>query len=326
MATSGTISTTAFNANRVVDHAFRRCRIPAQKITAEMQSYALDALYLFLSSLGNARTPSWCIEKLLVPMYAGQPVVSLPLGTVGVLNLNYRILQPLTGAETVTATSYEVEFSSSTVVSSVGVKWSATSPAITIEGSDDGVSWHAMGSISAGYASGVWSWVDLTPAAPYTRVRLGAATPISYSQVILGNLPQEIPMGLLNRDGYVAQSNKVFQSRPTNYWFQRDRLNPVLNLWPAPNADAERAQLVVWRHRHIMDTASLRQDVEVPQVWLDAIVANLAAKVAQETPEVDVTLVPLLLQQAAAALADAWSGDGDGSSTFIQPSIRGYTR
>ena len=37
MAMSGTISTTKFNTNAVIDHAFRRCRVSAQRITAEMQ-------------------------------------------------------------------------------------------------------------------------------------------------------------------------------------------------------------------------------------------------------------------------------------------------
>ena len=38
MAYSGTVSETTFNALKVVDHAFRRCRLPAQAITGEMQS------------------------------------------------------------------------------------------------------------------------------------------------------------------------------------------------------------------------------------------------------------------------------------------------
>jgi hypothetical protein len=85
MAVSGSISTTSFNANRVVDTAFRRCRLPAQAITSEMQQYALDALYLLLSEMANTRTPSWCIDKLILPMYENEPRVELPQGTVEVL-------------------------------------------------------------------------------------------------------------------------------------------------------------------------------------------------------------------------------------------------
>ena len=72
---------------------------------------------------------------------------------------------------------------------------------------------------------------------------------------------------------------------------------PVMNIWPAPYAGAEQAQLIVWRHRHIMDTENLRQDVEVPQRWLEAIVAGLATRVAAETPSVDINLIPMLEQE-----------------------------
>jgi hypothetical protein len=37
MAYSGNIGVKTFNALKVVDHAFRRCRLPAQAITSEMQ-------------------------------------------------------------------------------------------------------------------------------------------------------------------------------------------------------------------------------------------------------------------------------------------------
>ena len=110
MAFSGNVSGTTFNALKVVDHAFRRCRLPAQAITGEMQSYALDSLYLLLSELANIRTPSWCIDYVILPMYQNQQVVTLPLGTVDVLNLNYRQIQQVSGATTTTSfTAAELE-------------------------------------------------------------------------------------------------------------------------------------------------------------------------------------------------------------------------
>ena len=145
MAYSGNISGTAFNALKVVDHAFRRCRLPAQAITAEMQSYALDSLYLMLSELANIKTPSWCIEKLILPMYENQPLVTLPPGTVEVLNLNYRTLQLLSGATVSTPTSYTVNFTSATVVNTVGVEWSGVGVNLTFQVSNNGVTWVTVG-------------------------------------------------------------------------------------------------------------------------------------------------------------------------------------
>lgn len=326
MSFSGTVSATAFNANRVVDHAFRRCRLPAQAITAEMQGYALDALYLLLSEMANVKPPSWCIERIVLPFYENQPDVPLPIGTVEVLNANYRVLQLLSGVETFDANTYVVEFEDPTIVSTVGVKWSAAAVPVVFEVSDDGVVWTAVGSSSVSAVAGEITWTDITAALAHQRFRVRSTSPMSYAWITLGNMPQEIPFGVLNRDTYVAQSNKIFPGRPNSYWFQRDIPEPMMHIWPAPFGAAEKAQLVVWRHRHIMDVATLQQDVEVPQRWIEAITAKLAARVAAETPQVDAALIPALEQRAAGAEMLAWQGDNDGSPTFIQPAIGCYTK
>jgi hypothetical protein len=326
MAFSGSISTTTFNALKVVDHAFRRCRIPAQAITGEMQGYALDSLYLLLSELANIKTPSWCIEKLVLPFYENQPVVTLPKGTVEVLNANYRVIQPVTGSAVYTGTAYTVSFTTQTVVDTVGIKWSAAAVPFNLQVSTNGSTWVTVASSVATASAGEITWTDVSGALAYPYFRINSSLALSYTSVTLGNMPQEIPFGVLNRDTYVAQSNKVFPGRPNSYWFQRDLPTPVMNLWPAPFVGAEQAQLVVWRHRHIMDTENLRQDVEVPQRWLEAIVSGLAAKVAAETTSADINLIPMLEQKYAMAKQSAFDGDNDGSPTFIQPSIGVYTR
>jgi hypothetical protein len=326
MAYSGNVSGTTFNALKVVDHAFRRCRLPAQAITAEMQDYALDSLYLMLSEFANIKTPSWCIEKLILPMYENQPLVVLPPGTVEILNLNYRVLQLLGGTVTTASTSYTVSFSSQTTVDTVGIKWSAAAVPVTFQVSTNGSVWTTVGTSSAVASAGNITWTDISGALAYQYFRITASAPLNYSAITLGNLPQEIPLGQLNRDSYVNQSNKVFPGRPSNYYFQRDLPEPVINLWPAPFSASEQAQLVLWRHRQIMDTENLQQEVEVPQRWLEAIVNGLAARVAAESPNVDAALVPLLEQRSAMSMQRAWDGDNDGSPIQINPGIGVYTR
>lgn len=327
MAYSGTVSTTSFNANRVVDHAFRRCRLPAQSITAEMQQYALDALYLLLSDLPNPRTLSWCIEKTLLGMLEGQPVITLPLGTVAVLNANYRTTQNLTpSVETAGASTYTITYSEDSVVTTVGVLFDGAGTALTVQTSTDGATWVDTAFTVPAAGDGEWSYVDIVPSVTTTYLRLNSVTAWAATTVITGNTPVEIPLGELNRDTYVAQSNKVFTGRPATYWFQRDIAQPVMNLWPAPDSTAQAAQLVVWRQRHVMDVGNLRNDIEVPQRWLDAIVWLLAYHVALETPAVDASLLPLLKGQADEAKMRAYDGDSDGSPTMIQVQIGAYTR
>lgn len=325
MAYSGSVSGTTFNALKVVDHAFRRCRLPAQAITAEMQEYALESLYVFLSELANIKTPSWCIEKLVLPMYQNQPIVTLPVGTVEVLNLNYRVLQVVTGATVTTPTSYTVNFTTQTVVDTIGIKWSAAAVPVTFQVSTDGLVWTTVGTSSVTASAGEITWTDISGALPYTYFRITSTQPLSYSAITMGNLPQEIPLGQLNRDSYVNQSNKVFPGRPSSYYFQRDLPQPIVNLWPAPFAASEQAQLVLWRHRQIMDTENLQQEVEVPQRWLEAIIDGLAARVAAETPSVDPQVMAVREQKAAMSIQRAWDGDNDGSPIQINPGISVYT-
>jgi hypothetical protein len=326
MAYSGNVSGTTFNALKVVDHAFRRCRLPAQAITAEMQTYALDSLYLMLSELANIKTPSWCIEQLILPMYENQPLITLPPGTVEVLNLNYRVLQLLSGASVTTSTSYTVNFTTQTVVNTVGIKWSAAAVPVNFQVSTNGSSWTTVGTSSVAASAGEITWTDISGALAYAYFRIVATSgTLNYSEITLGNLPQQIPLGQLNRDSYVNQSNLQFPSRPSSYYFQRDLPEPVVYLWPAPFSAAEQAQLILWRHRQIMDTENLQQEVEVPQRWLQAIVDGLASKVAAETPQVDVALMPILDQRAAVSMQRAWDGDNDGSPIQINPGIRAYT-
>jgi predicted small secreted protein len=327
MAFSGTVSTTVFNTNKVIDHAYRRCRVTAQRVTAELQGIATDALYLLLSELSSVKTPSWCIEKVILPFYEGQPNVTLPLGTVEVLNANYRYLQAVSGSNIVTATTYQVNFASTTVVSTVGIEWSAVSAPLSFSVSNDGITWTVVDTVTPTAVAGEITWFDIFPALAYAYFKITATSGVlSYTTITLGNTPNEIPFGALNRDSYVAQANQIFAGRPTTYWFQRDINQPVMHLWPAPNQAAELAQLIVWRHRHIMDVGTLQQELEIPQRWYEAIVSKLASKLALETDAVDMNLIPLLDAKAEQALRAAWDGDNDGSPITITPAIGCYTR
>lgn len=326
MAYSGNIGGTTTNALKVIDHAFRRCRLPAQAITAEMQSYAMESLRFMLNELANIKTPSWCIQKVILPMYQNQPIVTLPSGTVEVLNLNYRVLQLLDGTSVTTSTSYTVNFTTQTTVDTVGIKWSAAAVPVTFQVSTNGTVWITVGTSSDTAAAGEITWTDISGALPYNYFRITATSPLNFSAITLGNLPQEIPLGQLNRDSYVNQSNKVFPGRPSNYYFQRNLPQPVVYLWPAPFVAAEAAQLILWRHRQIMDTENLQQEVEMPDRWQEAIINGLAARVAAETPMVDGTLMPMLEQKAAISQQRAWDGDNDGSPIQINPGIGAYTK
>jgi hypothetical protein len=328
MAYSGTVSQTVFNTRRVIEHAARRCKLPAQSLSAEHVDIANDLLYLLLSDLANQGAPLWCIQKSLYPLYEGVSGVVTYSGTVDILNANLRSLQEVTGTDTDTATSRVTEFDSATAVGTVGVLWSAASAPIEFARSDDGATWTIVQSEVPSAVSGEWTWYDLNSVseATYFRVRATSGT-LDFGQIYLGNMPTEIPLARLNRDDYTNLPNKQFQSnRPLQYWLDRQSLSPVMNMWPVPNAAATEMQVVVWAHRHIMDVGTMTEELEVPQRWYETIVAMLAAKMAMEYVEVDAGIIPILDGKAQATLYQTQQEERDNSPINLAPNIGAYTR
>lgn len=328
MAYSGTVSQTKFDTRRVIEHAARRCKLPAQSLSAEHVSIANDNLYLLLSDLANQGAPLWCIQKSIYPLYAGTSYITTYSGTVDILNANLRWLQEVSGTDSVTATTSITEFGSATPVTTVGILWSATSSPVEFSRSDDGVTWTITQSEVPNASAGEWSWYDLdsSVSAKFFRVRATSGS-LDFSQIYLGNMPTEIPLARLNRDDYTNLPNKSFQSnRPLQYWLDRQSLSPVMNLWPVPNSAATVMQVVVWAHRHIMDVGTMTQELEVPQRWYEAIVSMLAAKLAMEFVEVDSSIVPMLDAKAQQALYIAQQEERDKSPINLAPSISAYTR
>ena len=70
----------------------------------------------------------------------------------------------------------------------------------------------------------------------------------------------------------------------------------------------------------------MTQNLDVPQRWFDAIVALLASKLAEETPEVDAGLMPVLDAKAEKALAQAENEERDNSPIYWTPNLNPYTR
>lgn len=328
MAFSNTVSQTVFNTGRVIDNAFRRCRIPAALISAEYIDIAKDQLYLIFGELANQGTPLWCIEKQIYPLYDGVGNITTDMGTVDILNSNLRWLQQVTGINYDAPTYREVDFTDATFVTTVGILWTAASVPISLQRSDDGVIWETVQTETPSATAGQWTWFDLesSVASRYFRVLATSGT-LSFSRTYFGNMPTEIPLARINRDDYTNLPNKSFQSnRPLQYWFDRQVNQPVMHLWPVPNAQAEVYQIVLWRQRYIMDVGTMTEEVEIPQRWYEAIVSLLASRLCLEILEADPQLIPLLEGKADKALMIAQMEERDNSPMMIQPNISPYTR
>lgn len=327
MAFSGTVSRTVFNTQKVVDNAFRRCRIKPQQITSEYLDTAADALYLLLSELANVGVPLWCIEKLILPLYQGVNDIVLPLGTVDVLNENLRTIQPLSGTVVDTATTSTTTLTSATLITTVGILWSAASSPIALE-RWDGVAWATIQSETPDVGAGEWTWFDLDVVVPTAQFRVRATSGVlSFEQIVLGSLPSEIPLARMNRDDWFNLPNKTFQSnQPLQFWFDRQVPQPIMRMWPAPDSGAPaQKQIVLMRHRQIMDVGSLTQEIECPQRWQKAVTTSLALELGRSISEVDPEVIPDLVAARNEAMLWAQNEERDNSPTKWAPNIGAYT-
>ena len=328
MAVSGTVSQTVFNTRKVVDHAFRRCRLPPEGVGSEQLQVALESLYLILSQLANRGLQLWCIDKHLMPLYEAQGIIEMPNGIVDILNTNLRTVENVTGTIITTSTTSTTQFSTETQVTTIGILWSGASTSVAFETSSDGISWTTVATEANPNASAnTYTWYDIegSLATLYFRTRAVTGT-LNATIVFLSNTPTEIPMARLNRDDYVNLPNKAFQGRPLQFWVKRQLNNPYLYLWPVPSAEFITAQVVVWVKRYIMDVGTLTQEIEVPQRWYDSIVYLLAARLAEEIPTVDPQLMVVLDQKAQRALKEAEDEERDDSPIYLTPNIAVYTR
>lgn len=328
MAYSGTIGSTSFTTRKVIDHAFRRCKVPVAEITGEDIDIAKDQLFLMLHAWSAMDVHLWCQQTDILPIYEGRAQITLPTGTIDVLNANLRLLQQPEGAETDAASSYQIQFDEDTIITSIGVLWNGTSTPVNLQRSPDGAAWATIQSESPIEGSGEWSWFDLTEltASAYYRV-VTVAGALNSNTVFFGNNPSEIPLSRMNRDEYFYLPNKSFRSeRPLQFWLDRQADACVMNVWPVPSEGDGRYQLVVKNHRSIMDVGTLSQQIEVPNRWYEAVVTGLASRLGREIDKVDPKLISLLDSDASKAFLPVSVENRDKSPVNFNPGIAGYTR
>lgn len=351
MATSGTVSQTVFNTRKLIDHAFRRCKLTPQQITAEYIETARDLLFLNLSTLASKGIALWCVEKVILPMYENVQTVPCPVGTVDVLNANLRTSNRLEGTptasegdaanafdgdintecvQTLPAGWIQLALDSGTSAPLFGVLPGATGLwDISIQGSVDGTTWvNLYSNDELSVVDGEWFWVDVEGVISYSFYRLKAntLTVLDVREFYIGTLLNEIPVAKLNRDDYANLPNKFFPGRPVQFWYDKQRTQPLLTLWPAPQEQYTFAQLVLYTQRYVQDVGTLTQEIEVPQRWYMAIMLQLAYDLAGEIPEAPPGQKMEIEPEMMMKLREAWDSETDSAPSYILPNISCYTR
>lgn len=352
MSYSGTVGLTTITVQSLIDHGARSSGKLAEELTNEQVRAAKDNLWMLLSNLANRGIQYWCIAKHVVGLDADKYEYELPIGTIDVLNSNYRTVtrwsQDYFGSSG--NVSYAFDGNVDTVCQqtapngNLGVYTGIGSPVymatvgilpganlvtnIQIQASADNVNWvtvYAPGVTT--WEDGVWLYYDLDPSQtlPYWRiVETGGAT-LSVRELVFGSAPIEIPLARLNRDDYTNLPNKNFtNNRPLQFWFNRTIPRPTMVLWPTPSDPFP--QLVAWCHRQIQDVGALDGQLEMPDRWLLATKFMLAHQMSIELPGVPLDRIQYLEGQSEKYWSQAEQEERDKSPIYLVPNISVYTR
>ena len=352
MSTSGTVGQTVITVQNLIDSGARRAGKLAEELTSEQIAASKQSLYYLLSNLVNLGIQYWCIDKVIVGLIPDQQNYYLPVGTVDVLNANYRTLTAVsTGANSSSGTTLNA-FNGvgnltcllTTNTGSIGISNGSGNPVaintigilpavsgsvtVDIQYSTDNTTWVTLYSPGATtWASGTWIYYDLQPTVtqPYWRIKQSAGVNMGFYQVVFGTMPLAINMSRMNRDDYSSLPNRSFTSlRPLQYWFNRTIPQPNMELWPVPNSI--QPQLELWVSRQVQDVGSLYGEIEIPQRWYLAIQNMLAHQMAMELPSVEAGRIQYCEQQAEKYWAMAEQEERDKSPIYYAPNISYYTR
>jgi hypothetical protein len=352
MSTSGTVGQTVVTVQNLIDSGARRAGKLAEELTSEQVAASKQSLYYVLSNLVNIGIQYWCINKVIVGLIPDKQFYYLPVGTVDVLNANYRTVTPVTtGAYSssgntanafngtgdatcllTTNTGYIGINNGSgnpVYIATVGIL-PAVSGSVTMEiqASSDGSTWTTI--VAPGpttWVAGEWIYYDMptSDTQPFWRVKQSAGVNMGFRQVVFGTMPLAINMARMNRDDYSSLPNRNFQAlRPLQYWFNRTIPQPNMELWPVPNSI--QPQLELWVSRQVQDVGELSGEIEIPQRWYLAIQNMLAHQMAMELPGVEAGRITYCEQQAEKYWFQAEQEERDRSPIYYAPNISYYTR
>lgn len=133
---------------------------------------------------------------------------------------------------------------------------------------------------------------------------------VNYRKVIEGD---ETPMREFSRQEYMDQPSKDTEGEPIAAYYDPQLNNGVLYIWQSPRT----GDLVKFSSKvYIADFDTQNDNPEFPSEWLEAIVYNLASRLAPQY-EVSTENRMLLLQQADQFLTEAEGCDQEQGSIFL---------
>jgi len=172
---------------------------------------------------------------------------------------------------------------------------------LVVESSLDGISWSEVQTIPAqSYPQQYTKWVmlKLPVMARQWRIRETGDATLDIAELYF-SVPSNNSLILSeeSESGYQEQAGKNTSTTPNQYVFRRGIVQSVL-LWPIPQQE----QVLLYSgYSKFQDTDDLILNIDAPQRFYEAIVSELAFRLAIKNPEIDlnrITLLEKLYQQS----------------------------
>lgn len=355
MATSGLVGTTVVRINDTIDAALRRARIPAAAGTSETLQIGQRIAFTWLSSLPNHGPLQWTIESTVVGTALGRVLYTMPSGTVDLRNVLYRSMTRPAGTASSSAggtatNAFDADTTTSCTQTSIngnislnygsGNNQSITTVGVMANGaqtytllfeySSDGITWSTIAAPGeTDYPDYDWVYFDISSpvSAQYFRVRETGGSTLDIRELYWGTTPSELPVSRMNQDDYTSLPNKTFQSSPiTNFFVRRNAFSVQVYMWPSANTWFN--QISVWRWRYPQDPGAVNLEFEIPQRWLNAMIAHLAYQMALEVGgqnNLDPKFIDWLRQVSITETTEAELEERDDSPIFFGASLDPYT-
>jgi hypothetical protein len=125
----------------------------------------------------------------------------------------------------------------------------------------------------------------------------------------------DIPLEIGNREDYTSVADKTTTGTPSLIFYDPQLTTGVLYVWPKP--ETVDGLIILSAVYPIQDMDAGTDDFEVPAQWLEAVIYNLAVRIAPQYPEqVSYQYFRELKEQAYLSLESAKMEDREVSYTF----------
>lgn len=316
-----TSNTYTFGTNTQLDDLFReayeRIGIIGNDQTPLNVQSAIMSANLELSSWPGRGLNLWLIQRMMFSIYPNQPIYTLPISTVRILEVTATQPARLNSGGLATSSAggnaancfdpnqvagcvqtiangniaYDYGLGNTNSILYVGVTPLAQSEyTLAVDYSFDNINWFTIytAPTQTYFANQIiWFVIEKSLNARAWRIRETGDEILKIQQIYFDQ-PTNVGTGdrllsALSRSEYMAIATKMNTGFPSGYYFD-ETITPTLILWPVPasNNPPGPTNILYTNYRYAQDVTQMFQNAEVPQRFYDALVAGLTARLAMK--------------------------------------------